>query len=295
MAKYSYETFADLKKANSQNNTRPKSPVGYFKLNDGEEAIVRFNYSSLSEFDIVTIHNVKVGDKFRKVSCLRVDGREPLDNCPLCAKGEPVNTRFFVKLIHYKKDETGKVVATPEVANFPKRYVDVISQLMNEYGDLRDHIFKITKSGSGLQTTYSILFANPSIYKEELGYVKDFSAFASDKFDLAHHDYLEKSKEDIEEYLRTGEFPYHKQAQTVETQSVPGSLQMPTDKEVDAMMGMQKTPEQVFDEQVSRELPPIPEVQPTQQVYQQPMYQQPVANTQQTDPTSRPRRTYEVK
>ena len=89
MAKYSYDTYEDLRKSNQQQSRQPKErKVGYFKINDGEEAIVRFNYSSPKEFDIVTIHNIKVGDRFRKVSCLRVDGREPLDNCPLCAKGE---------------------------------------------------------------------------------------------------------------------------------------------------------------------------------------------------------------
>ena len=208
MASYSYDTYEDFKKSTKTNSFKPRSKVGYFKLNEGEEAIVRFNYSSPKEFNIVTVHNVKVGDKYRKVSCLRKDGREPLDNCPLCARGDKVSTRFFVKLIHYTKDETGKVIATPEVANLPKKYADTLANLIQEYGDLKESLFKVKKTGSGLETQYSFFYANPAIYKEELGYTKDFSDF--NDLDLAHHDYVEKSKEDIEEYFKTGEFPYRK-------------------------------------------------------------------------------------
>ena len=266
MAKYSYETYEDLRKSAQTNSTsRQRSRVGYFKLSDGEEAIVRFDYSSPKDFDIITIHNIKVGDKYRKVSCLRTDGREPLDNCPLCARGDKVMSRFFAKLIHYTKDASGKVIATPEVANFPKKMADKLVKFIQEYGDLKDILVKVSRTGSSLETEYDIVFANPAIYKEELGYVKDFK----DLLLNLHHNYVEKSKEDIEEYLKTGEFPYHKQSTTQETTttkyvSEPKELDLMDDGEMDRVFGMQ------------------PQVE-----------EKPTTTTTTTDITSRPRRTYD--
>ena len=269
MAKYSYDTYEDLRKSNQNNQQRPKSKVGYFRLKDGEEAVVRFAYSSPKEFDIVTVHNVKVGNGYRKVSCLRT-GREPLENCPFCAKGEKVSSKFFAKLIHYTKDENGRVIATPEVACFAKRKADELVNFIQEYGDLRDILIKIRRTGSGLDTEYSFVFANPAIYKEELGYVKDFKDFEG--LDLAHHSYVEKSKEDIEEYLKTGDFPFHKNEQ-VKEQSVESVIgpDLPDDDNYEKFLG-----------QIEQPKPQVTQNVPTHQT------------TQTSDTiTNRPRRTYD--
>ena len=276
MAKYSYETYEDFRKSSTTKTEKPKSKVGYFRIDDGHEEIVRFNYSSPKEFDIITIHSVKVGDKYRKVSCLRTDGREPLENCPLCAKGDKVNSRFFAKLIHYTKDETGKVVATPEVANFPKKFADKLVGFINEYGDLKDILVKVKRRGAGMDTEYDPVFANPAIYKEELGYTKDFSAF--DNFDLAHHSYVEKSKEDIEEYLKTGDFPYKKSTkESVESESVNSSTTHIYEGTTYTYTNIEApVPEE-------DEIPVDPPTKPVD----------PPTSSRSVDITSRPRRTYD--
>ena len=65
---------------------------------------------------------------------------------------------------------------------------------MDEYGDLRDVVFKIKRRGArgSLQTTYDILPANSNIYKEEI-YKKDFSCF--NNFDTSKHSYFIKTGE----------------------------------------------------------------------------------------------------
>ena len=192
MPKYSYETYSSLKSNDKNNNERK---VGYFKLKPGEKAIVRFALATPEDFEIVTIHDVKVKDKVRSVVCLRT-AKDPIDVCPLCANGTQLKARFFVKLLHYVLDETGKVIkVSPEVANLPKKYADVLSARFNEYGDLNANLFTITRIGAGLETSYDIQYANPVKYSEANGFVKDFSAF--EDFDLAHHSYTERSKEDI--------------------------------------------------------------------------------------------------
>lgn len=277
MAEYSYETYEDLRKSSQQSTQkRQRSRVGYFKLNENEDAIVRFDYSSPKEMGLITVHNVKVGDKYRKVSCLRVDGREPLDNCPLCASGEKCSTRFFAKLVHYTKDEAGKVVATPEIANFPKNFADKLIPFFQDYGDLKEVLIKIHRTGSGTSTEYTPYFANPAVYKEELGYIKDFKDL--DELDLAHHSYVVKSREDIEEYLKTGEFPYHKPA-TQEVKSSEfhqGNLELPDDTDMISVLGLK--------EETNVETQP-------QRTYTQPE-QRPNTPTS-GDITNRPRRTYD--
>lgn len=212
MPKYSYETYEDLRKSSQQKKERK---VGYFKLKDGEEALVRLVYSSPKEFEIATVHEVKIKESFRRVLCLR-DAREPVEKCPLCASGSQVKARFFMKLIRYVVDEFGKVTgAFAEVANLPKKYSDTVNSLIVEYGDLKDQVFKIKRTGSDKDTTYTFMYANPVKYSEANGFVKDFSAF--DDFDLAHHSYLEKTKEDMEEFLQTGEFPFNRKETTQDT------------------------------------------------------------------------------
>lgn len=212
MPKYSYETYSDMKSDTTTQQKNNERKVGYFKLKPGEKAVVRFAYGSATELEITTVHEVKVKDKFRTIVCLRT-AKEPLDACPLCANGTPLKARAYVKLLHYILDETGKVTqVSPEVANFPKRYADVLMSRYNEYGDLRDSLFTITRIGTGMDTSYDIQYANPVKYSEANGFVKDFSAF--EDFDLAHHSYAERSKEDIEEFLQSGEFPLPKKATT---------------------------------------------------------------------------------
>lgn len=205
MPKYSYSNCPDFKASQGQKNERK---VGYFKLKPGEKAIVRFAYTTANEVEIATIHEVKIKDKIRSVLCIR-DAKEPLDKCPLCANGTPIKARAFVKLLHYVLDDQGKVTDIfSEVASFPKKYADILVARNNEYGDLQDNLFSITRIGSGKETSYDIQYANPMKYNEANGFVKDFSDFEG--FELSPHSYIERSKEDIEEFLQSGEFPFRK-------------------------------------------------------------------------------------
>jgi cytochrome c556 len=204
MSTYNYDAYINKEKTNSFEKKDYK--VGYFSLkNDGDEAIVKFPYSSPEEFDMATVHKIQVKDKYRTISCLR-NGHEPIDKCPLCANGEKLLTKFYVKLVEYTKDETGKVIAKAKVWERPAGFTATIKSLIDEYGDLKDQIFKIKRTGTGLDTRYNVFFANPAIYKKELGYtndaLKDF-----DDLQLNHHSYMERSKEDIEVFLKTGDFP----------------------------------------------------------------------------------------
>ena len=152
--------------------------VGYFSLkDDGDEAVVRFAYDSPDEFDIMTTHQTQIDGRFRRVNCLR-DFNEPVDKCPMCKAGVPIQQRFYIKLIEYVMDENGEIEVVPKVWERPTSYVTILNNLFIEYEDIKDFVFKIKRSGKkgSLQTTYSILPANQKIYNESR-YEKDFSGF----------------------------------------------------------------------------------------------------------------------
>ena len=271
MPKYPYETYSNLKSTSNNSTTNKERAVGYFKLKPNEKAVVRFAYASPSELEVVTIHEVRVKDKFRTIVCLRT-ANEPIDNCPLCANGSSLKARVYVKLLRYVLDETGKVVkVSPEVANWPKKYADVLMARYNEYGDLKDNLFTITRVGSGMETSYEIQYANPVKYSEANGFVKDFSAF--DNFDLSGHSYTEKTKEEIEEFLQTGDFPYKKHVNN-ESKNLE-SLELSVEEE-QAVLGKAPVSQETI---VERPVAP----------------QQPQQQTSSDDFTfARPRRTYDI-
>jgi len=152
--------------------------VGYFSLkNDGDEAIVRFVYESPDQFDILTTHQTTIDGKFRRVNCLR-DFKDDVAKCPFCASGKPVQQRFYIKLIEYTRAEDGTITATPKIWERPTSYVGILSNLFAEYGDISDSVFKVKRSGEAgsLQTTYSVMLANPTVYNAQL-YPKNMDAF----------------------------------------------------------------------------------------------------------------------
>jgi len=207
MAMFSYEDYEKQQKqqANGFNNTE-RSKVGYFNSlkNDKDEAIVRFNYSSSKEFNLLKVHTVKVGDNYRFISCLRAHGLEPLDNCPLCLAGEKIQSKMFVKLLEYVKDEQGNIELKPKIWARPVSFSNQLKAYLEEYGDLRNIVFKIKRNGAkgDMQTTYDLIVPNQTIYNENI-YKKDFSAF--DDFDLKYHSYYDLTYNEIENYMKTGQ------------------------------------------------------------------------------------------
>ena len=180
MAYVSREEF--LKRQAERQNRESEGPyVGFLKIEDGGEAVVRFAYDSPDQMDIVTFHLVgepgKPEYQGKRYNCLRESFSDPIDSCPLCASKAPLKQKVFLKMIEYTKDENGKIVVTPRIWERSTNWVTKIGQLFEEYGDISDCVFKIKRTGSGLDTRYSDpMLASPTIYNANL-YPKDFSAF----------------------------------------------------------------------------------------------------------------------
>jgi hypothetical protein len=210
MANISFLDYENKKGNYSKTNKEYK--VNYFSLkDDGDYAIVRFAHSSVKDISINTVHVVKTVNKegketFRRISCLR-EAHEPASKCPLCASGNKMVNKFYVKLIEYV-DENGKKVPKARVWERPAEFAAELKSFMDVYGDLTDVLFMVTRNGVRGSTTTRYkpvpIPATSPIYKPE-SYIKDFSDFEG--FKLEGNFYLVKTAEEIQTFLTTGEFP----------------------------------------------------------------------------------------
>ena len=216
MAKFTMESYEQQQEQKSVSKDYAK--VGYFNSlkNDKDEAIVRFDYSNANEFDLLVAHRVKVGDFYRYISCLR-EANEPIEKCPLCQANEKVTLRFFVKLVEYVKDENGNIIPTAKIWDRPASFAKDLKGYIDEYGDLKNLVFKIKRNGAkgDMHTTYTLVVPNQTVYNEA-NYVKDFTAF--DTLDLGHHSYYDLNYDEVNYFVTTGEIPQREKEETTPTQ-----------------------------------------------------------------------------
>ena len=209
MAQMRYEDFVKFNQKQEQSGGgQPRSHVGYFALKeDGETAVVRFNVATLDDIRIVSKHTVKSAEgKTRIISCLRTDPTQPLDVCPLCAAGEKVAYRAYVPLVYYEQTENNETVAVPALWEQAPRIRETLQSFVVDYPDLRNYLFKIVRHGKkgDPSTTYTILPANPAIYKDDI-FKKDFSGFDSLDFERF---VATKTAEEMNQFLAEGDFPF---------------------------------------------------------------------------------------
>lgn len=209
MAKVNFNNMQDDSAYSTSNNSG--SDVGFFTLrNDNDEAIVRFMCDSIDDFEILTVHDIQIAGKFRKVNCIR-DFNDPIDKCPLCASGTKINQRFFIKMIQYNKttDAAGNVVITPKAMIWERstQYAKTLKSYLDNYGPLSDIICKIIRHGKAgdMQTTYEIVpNLNKTIYRDEV-YVKDVNIFGD--FNAFGTIVMDRTYDEIVQFQMTSQFP----------------------------------------------------------------------------------------
>lgn len=208
--------FNDAQDAVSSNGYTQGPQVGYFSLkNDGDEAIVRIAYDSTAEFNILSTHMVKVvnnGSVYnRKVSCLRTP-KDPIDNCPLCATNMKSTMSFYIPMIQYFIDDRNQVTYRHVMWERSMAYATKIKALIDEYGPLKDCVFKVKRYGAAgsRDTTYEIMYGNPKMYPDEV-FVKDFTPF--EEFKILGTMVMDKDFGEMNYYLQNGTFPQRQREQ----------------------------------------------------------------------------------
>lgn len=165
----------------------------WFSLkNDKDVARVQFMMDKYEDLDVFACHRVKIGDKERYVDCLRTYD-EPIDKCPFCAAGIPVKPVRFVLM--YQHDD-GKV----KIWERGKNFVAKLQSLCNRYSPLSQYVFEIERVGKAgsKDTRYEIY---------PMDRVEPFDLSEVERPELLGGLILEKTSEEMEVFLQTGNFP----------------------------------------------------------------------------------------
>ena len=165
----------------------------WFSLkNDKDVARIQFMIDRYEDLDVFACHRVKIGDKERYVDCLRTYD-EPIDKCPLCAAGIPVKPVRFV--VMYQHDD-GKV----KIWERGKNFIAKIQSLCNRYSPLSQYVFEIERVGkAGSKDTRYEIYPMDRVEPVDLSEVE--------RPELLGGLILEKTPEEMEVFLQTGNFP----------------------------------------------------------------------------------------
>lgn len=228
MANFSYADYQNVV-AQAQANGEGGAKVGYFKLkNDGDIAIARLNIGSTDELMFASVHTIGINGKWIKVSCLNPLGSYNGD-CGLCsahnanpkgAVSKAAKKLFIPMMVSYRDPNaaTGYTAPAPVIWDRPAAFSRELANKLMVAGDLRNTLVLITRNGKAgdMQTTYSmdILPADHPVFKPDM-IPADFSAF--NNFNIARHSYWEKTAEEIQAYLTTGQFPERANTQSANT------------------------------------------------------------------------------
>lgn len=171
----------------------------WFQLkNDGDVARVQFMLNSIEDIPIFSTHKVKIGDKDRYVDCLR-NPQDPIDACPFCAAGLPAKAvRFIIMFQH----DDNKV----KIWERGRQFISKIQGLVNRYNPLEEKVFEIERHGKAGDTNTKY-----EIYP--LDNVEPINMDDIEVPDLTGGLILQKTFEEMEEYLDTGMFPNTEEGQ----------------------------------------------------------------------------------
>jgi len=246
MSQFNYSDYQNVVSRAQAAPTNNAVKVGFFKLkNDGDEALVRINVSSLDELQFATVHQLGAAHKWMKISCLNEVGSYS-DTCPFCAKvaagdtsiGKASKKVYVQMLVSYKDAATGQFSeAIPVIWERPAGFSREIANLLRDYQDLKAHVFKVTRNGAtgSMQTTYSIAYI--PLYDKPETITTDFGAFTN--FKINKHSYWEKTLEEIETFLATGSFPETEAKPAAESKNLDKVISSPAEeKAVEEALGM---------------------------------------------------------
>lgn len=217
MSQFNYQDYQNVvNKAQNPSNNAVK--IGFFKLKDGEEALVRINVAKLDDLKFATVHKPVFGKKFEglgtgftPVSCLNEVGSYS-DACPFCKAaaeghevvGKAAKVVYVQMLVAYKDASTGAFsAAVPVVWERPAGFSKELASKLRDYGSLAEHVFKVSRLGAGKDTKYSLDYI--PLYDKPETVTTDFSAF--NNFDITKHSFWIKSAEDLQYFLDNGTFP----------------------------------------------------------------------------------------
>lgn len=174
----------------------------FFKLeDDGDTALVHILGDDMKDFPGYAVHRVPLGDSFRYVNCLREAGA-PIDDCPFCAEGKSnpeiskVYVKLFIPLYNIDADE----VQTWERG---KTFFRTLGSYISHTPNASKVVTEIERCGKAkdTSTTYNLYEKKG----EDDGF--DIANVRDDIPEVLGDIVLDKTADDMDYYLRRGEFP----------------------------------------------------------------------------------------
>ena len=221
-----YQKIAAQEQSQSSNNG---TKIGYFKLSqDGDIAIARINLGSTDEFMFAAVHTINTNGRWTKVACHNPLGMNN-SGCALCSANQAnpkgsisksAKKMYIPMIVSYRdaQSATGYTPPTPVIWERPAGFSRELVNKLMVAGDLKNVLVLITRNGKAgdMQTTYSVdvLPDTHPVFKPEM-IPADFGAF--NNFNIAKHSYWEKTAEEINTFLATGQFPERAQANSQQT------------------------------------------------------------------------------
>lgn len=209
----------------------------YFAVGNGQSAMVRFMHASTDDFDLVKVHanefTTKNGKLIRaNVTCLADPTGIDMSGCPFCMNGEKVKTVMYVHLIEYVQTQNG-IEAQPKVWQRPFGFAQELATLINDYGDLRNCIFKVSRTGEKLETKYSVNYVPESRYDANVYGVSDAVYKAFEGYDADGSATMKKTAAEMENFLATASWlmPRPQQQDTFQKVAETGYMTPDNDNE----------------------------------------------------------------
>lgn len=177
---------------------------GFFSLrDDGDVASVRFLYETEDDVDVLSVHRINVNGQDRYVNCLRDNPDDPESKCPLCAAGNGRTVRLFLQIAEVTKfdDKTKDDIGwEAKIWDRGPQFVKKLQSICNRYNPLCGTMFEIERQGKkgDSNTDYGVFpIKTDGLKITELPERKDVLGTVV----------LDKSFEDLDAYVLTGQFP----------------------------------------------------------------------------------------
>ena len=168
--------------------------AGFFRLKGRYEAHIRFLYNDIRDVEGYAVHEIDLNGKKRYVDCLR-GINDSKDVCPLCREGSFVQVKFFVPVYDEDLDQ---VLTWDRGKSFGRR----LEKLFEKYAEeepLCATCFTVTKETNEDGVNY---YTFKPDYNDgaELDELPEYATSVYGNL------VLQKSAEDLEEYLEYGDF-----------------------------------------------------------------------------------------
>lgn len=194
MARFSYQD-ADLYGGSSSTNG-----INYFSLkDDGDKAYVHLLGDDMNDFPGYAVHQVQIGDKKKYVNCLREAGA-PITDCPFCAKGKnnpelsKVWAKLFIPLYDCDKDEV-------KIWERGKQFFGELASFCSHNPNASTIVTEVERRGKkgSTDTTYRLYATNENDNFKLENVADEIPEILGDVV-------LDKTKEEMEQFLNTGRF-----------------------------------------------------------------------------------------